>query len=55
MQSMTRTTNDERPTPATRRVSTDLVIGLSLLGAVIAGRLLWALSDGSILTAIGTR
>ena len=52
---MRTTTNDERLTPAPRRVSTDLVIGLALLGVVIVGRLLWALSDGSILSAIGAR
>lgn len=45
----------DRPTPAIRRISTDLALGLTLLGVVIAGRLLWALSDGSILTALGAR
>jgi len=52
---MTTIRNDEKATPTTRRISADLMIGLSLLGVVIVGRLLWALSDGSILTAIGTR
>jgi hypothetical protein len=55
MHPMTTTTNDEQATPVTRSVSTDLVIGLTLLGVVIVGRLLWALSDGSILSAIGAR
>jgi hypothetical protein len=63
MHSTTMTRNDEqqaaqlvdRPTPVTRRVSADLALGLTLLGGVIAGRLLWALTDGSILTALGTR
>ena len=45
----------ERPTPATRRVSADLAIGLTLLGVVIAGRLLWAVTDGSLLAALGAR
>lgn len=52
---MSSTRNDEQATPATRRVSPDLAIGLTLLGVVIAGRLLWALSDGSLLTALGAR
>lgn len=41
--------------PVTRRVSADLALGLTLLGLVIAGKLLWAVSDGSFLAAIGTR
>ena len=57
MQPTTMTQHDEldRPTPATRRMSADLAIGLTLLGVVIVGRLLWAITDGSILTALGTR
>lgn len=55
MPSTTMTRNDERSTPVTRRVSADLALGLSLLGVVIVGRLLWALTDGSILSALGAR
>ena len=55
MHSMATTKNDERPTQVTRRVSADLAAGLTILGVVIVGRLLWALTDGSILTALGTR
>jgi hypothetical protein len=63
MHPTTMTRNDEqraaelvdRPAPATRRVSADLALGLTLLGGVIVGRLLWAVTDGSILTALGTR
>jgi hypothetical protein len=52
---MTTIRNDEKATPATRRISTDLALGLVLLGGVVIGRLLWAVSDGSILSAIGAR
>jgi hypothetical protein len=56
MQPTTTTTQAEpQATPTTRRVSADLTIGLVLLGSVIVGRLLWALTDGSFLTALGTR
>jgi hypothetical protein len=41
--------------PVTRHVRADLALGLTLLGLVIAGKLLWAVSDGSFLAAIGTR
>jgi hypothetical protein len=39
----------------TRHVSADLALGLALLGVVIVGRLLWAATDGSLLTALGAR
>ncbi len=52
---MTTIRNDEKPAPTTRRISTDLVLGLVLLGGVIIGRLLWAVTDGSFLTALGAR
>ena len=55
MPSTTMTRNDEQSTPATRRMSADLTLGLTLLGVVIVGRLLWAVTDGSILTALGAR
>jgi hypothetical protein len=55
MQTTTMTRNDEQATPVTRRVSADLTLGLTLLGVVIVGRLLWAVTDGSILTALGAR
>ena len=55
MPSTTMTRNDKQPTPVTRRVSADLAIGLTLLGVVIVSRLLWAITDGSILTALGAR
>lgn len=45
----------DQPTPVTRRISADLALGLTLLGVVIAGKLLWAISDGSILAALGAR
>ncbi|MEV7398318.1 hypothetical protein [Aeromicrobium sp. NPDC092404] len=45
----------EQPSPASRRISADLALGLALLGAVIVGRLLWAATDGSLLVAIGAR
>jgi hypothetical protein len=52
---MTTIRNDEQTTPTTRRISTDLALGLVLLGGVIVGRLLWAVTDGSLLAAIGAR
>ena len=55
MHPTTMTRNDEKSTPVTRRVSADLALGLTLLGVVIVGRLLWAVTDGSILTALGAR
>jgi hypothetical protein len=59
MHPTTTTTPDEqlveRPTPVTRHVSADLALGLALLGVVIVGRLLWAATDGSLLTALGAR
>lgn len=45
----------DQPTPATRRISADLALGLTLLGVVLAGKLLWAISDGSMLAALGAR
>jgi hypothetical protein len=62
MASMTTITDDQaraeitdvRPA-ATRRVSADLKIGLAVLGVVVGGRLLWALSDGSLVAAITAR
>jgi hypothetical protein len=42
-------------TPGTRRVSADLVIGLSLLGVAILGKLLWVITDGGILAVFGAR
>ena len=42
-------------TPGTRRVSADLVIGLSLLGVAILGKLLWVITDGGILAVVGAR
>ena len=63
MHPTTMTMNDEQsppevvdtPTPAPRRVSLDLAIGLGVLGVAIAGKLLWAISDGTFLAALGTR
>ena len=52
---MTTIRNDHKAAPTTRRVSADLALGLTLLGVVIVGRLLWALTDGSLLTALGAR
>jgi hypothetical protein len=42
-------------TPGTRRVSADLVIGLTLLGVAILGKLLWVVTDGGILAVVGAR
>ncbi len=42
-------------TPGTRRVSADLVIGLTLLGVAILGKLLWVITDGGILAVFGAR
>jgi hypothetical protein len=42
-------------TPGTRHVSADLVIGLSLLGVAILGKLLWVITDGGILAVVGAR
>lgn len=59
MHSTTMPRNDEQlvdePTRPVRRMSADLAIGLTLLGVVIVGKLLWALSDGSMLAALGAR
>jgi hypothetical protein len=61
MQTTTRTDEQrpaelvEGPTPVTHRVSPDLLLGLTLLGAVIVGKLLWAVSDGGLLSALGAR
>jgi hypothetical protein len=63
MHPTTMTRNDESgsrelvdaATPPTRRVSADLVIGLSLLGVAILGKLLLAVTDGGILAALGAR
>lgn len=45
----------EPSTPVWRRLSTDLTIGLGLLGVVVVGKLGWALSDGSFVAALGAR
>lgn len=45
--------DDEQSAPPGRRVSTDLVLGIGLLGIAIIGRLLWTVSDVGILGAIG--
>ncbi len=42
-------------TPDTRRVSADLVIGLSLIGVAVLGKLLWVITDGGVLAVFGAR
>jgi hypothetical protein len=42
-------------TPGARRVSADVLIGLSLLGVAILGKLLWVVTDGGILAVFGAR
>jgi hypothetical protein len=48
------TAADETSTPH-HRVSADVVLGLSLLGVAILGKMLWTLSDGGLLAALGAR
>jgi hypothetical protein len=48
------TATDETPT-SPHRVRADVVLGLSLLGVAILGRMLWTLSDGGLLAALGAR
>ena len=55
MSTITPSQQDQQHDVSSRRVGADAMLGLGLLAVVILGKLVWALSDGSLLSALGAR